>query len=165
MEYTSHYVSPLGAMTMASDGEALTGLWFDGQRYFAQTLDAAHTEKALPVFAETARWLDEYFRGSAPDFTPPLRMKTTAFRRRVWSLLLRIPYGETVTYGQLAAQIAAQTGAARIAAQAVGGAVAHNAVSLIIPCHRVIGADGSLTGYAGGAEKKRRLLAMEQAAK
>ena len=163
MEYTHHYDSPLGGITLASDGEALTGLWFDGQKYFAATLSPEHGEKELPVFALADRWLDFYFRGERPDFTPPLRLRGTAFRRAVWELLLTIPYGQTATYGRIAAALAAQRGLPRMSAQAVGGAVGHNAVSLIIPCHRVVGADGSLTGYAGGTERKLRLLQLEGA--
>ena len=162
MEYTHRYASPLGGITLASDGNALTGLWFDGQKYFAATLDTEHRETALPVFAEADRWLDLYFSGKAPDFTPPLSMKTTAFRRAVWELLLTIPYGSTMTYGEIAALLAQKRGLPRISARAVGGAVGHNAISLIIPCHRVVGADGSLTGYAGGLDRKRRLLALER---
>lgn len=161
MEYTHHYVSPLGGITMASDGEALTGLWFDGQKYFADTLGSLHKEKGLPVFDEADRWLDVYFSGRAPHFTPKLRMKTTAFRRTVWEILLTIPYGQTMTYGQIAEIIAREKGIAGMSAQAVGGAVGHNAISLIVPCHRVVGSDGSLTGYAGGIEKKAKLLALE----
>ena len=162
MEYTHRYASPLGGITLASDGNALTGLWFDGQKYFAATLDTEHRETALPVFAEADRWLDLYFSGKASDFTPPLSMKTTAFRRAVWELLLTIPYGSTMTYGEIAALLAQKRGLPRISARAVGGAVGHNAISLIIPCHRVVGADGSLTGYAGGLDRKRRLLALER---
>ena len=161
MEYIHRYRSPLGGITMASDGEHLTGLWFDGQKYFADTLDAEHKERPLPVFAQADRWLDLYFSGKEPDFTPPLKMKTTEFRKAVWEILLTIPYGKTMTYGEIAAQIAKQRGAATMSAQAVGGAVGHNAISLIIPCHRVVGADGSLTGYAGGIGKKEKLLEME----
>ncbi len=163
MEYTHHYQSPLGGITLASDGEALTGLWFDGQKDFAATLSAAHAERDLPIFEEACRWLDLYFGGADPGFTPALRMRTTAFRKAVWEILLTIPYGTTMTYGQIAERIARQRGAGCVSAQAVGGAVGHNAVSLIIPCHRVIGADGSLTGYAGGVEKKLQLLRMEGA--
>ncbi len=145
---------------MAGSGEGLSGLWFDGQKYYAETLSGEHAERELPVFRETKRWLDIYFSGMIPDFTPPLVMKGTAFRRSVWKILLTIPYGRTMTYGE----IAGQTGAARMSAQAVGGAVSHNPISLIIPCHRVIGADGSLTGYAGGTDRKAFLLRMESAA-
>ena len=163
MEYTHRYDSPLGAVTMASDGQALTGLWFDGQRHFAETLADDHKGKNLPVFELTDRWLEIYFGGAEPGFMPPVRMKTTAFRRAVWEILLTVPYGQTVTYGRIAALLAEKTGVPRVSARAVGGAVGHNALSLIVPCHRVIGADGGLTGYAGGLERKRRLLALEGA--
>ena len=161
MDYTHHYHSPLGGMTMASDGEALTGLWFDGQKYFANTLSAEHSERALPIFDETDRWLAIYFSGKDPGFTPALNMRGTAFRKAVWEILLTIPYGQTMTYGQIADRIEKKPGVCRMSAQAVGGAVGHNAISLIIPCHRVLGADGSLVGYAGGVDKKMRLLQME----
>lgn len=162
MDYIYHYNSPLGGITLASDGEMLTGLWFDGQKYFGDTLDEKREEKKLPVFEQTAEWLDIYFAGKKPDFTPPLSMKTTPFRKAVWEIMLSIPYGQTMTYGQIAERIAAQRGLPHMSAQAVGGAVGHNSISLIIPCHRVVGTDGSLTGYAGGVEKKEWLLAMEQ---
>ena len=158
MDYTWHYASPLGGIMLASDGQALTGLWFEGQRHFAASLDGEHEEKTLPVFDEAARWLDAYFGGREPGFTPPLRPRGTAFRRAVWEQLLTVPCGGTVSYGQLAARL----GLPRAAARAVGGAVGRNPVSLIIPCHRVVGADGSLTGYAGRLERKRRLLALER---
>ena len=163
MDYTQHYDSPLGGITMAGGGERLSGLWFDGQKHFAETLSAEHAEKELPVFSETKRWLDLYFSGKIPDFTPPLEMRGSAFRRAVWEILLEIPYGRTATYGEIAGKMAGRNGAARVPAQAVGGAVSHNPVSLIIPCHRVIGADGSMTGYAGGTDRKTCLLRMEQA--
>ena len=164
MEYTHHYDSPLGGILLASDGSALTGLWFDGQKLFAATLDAEHKEKPLPVFLTAERWLDIYFSGRCPCFTPPLKLKGTAFQKAVWVLLLTIPYGATMTYGEIAAMIARQNGQASMSAQAIGGAVGHNPISLIIPCHRVIGADGSLRGYAGGVEKKLWLLELEKAA-
>ena len=132
MEYVSHYESPFGDITLASDGEALTGLWFDGQKYFADTLDREHTEKVLPVFEQTVRWLDIYFSGRAPDFTPPLSMKTTQFRKAVWEIMLTIPYGKTMTYGEIADRIAKEKGLVRMSAQAVGGAVGHNSISLLI---------------------------------
>lgn len=162
MDYIAHYTSPLGGITLASDGQALTGLWFDGQKYFGASLSGERQERELPVFDRAAEWLDLYFSGRAPEFTPPLAMRTTPFRRAVWELLLAVPYGQTTTYGRLAAQIAQKRGG--MSAQAVGGAVGHNLISLIIPCHRVLGSDGGLTGYAGGLEKKRRLLALEGAA-
>ena len=159
MDYTYHYDSPLGGITLSSDGEALTGLWFDGQKYFADTLDTEHSEKPLPVFDEAAKWLDLYFTGVEPDFTPKLDPRGSAFRRMVWDVLLTIPFGHTMTYGEIAKKLGCRS------AQAIGGAVGHNPISLIIPCHRVVGADGSLTGYAGGVDKKRSLLELEKAAK
>ena len=161
MQYITHYQSPLGGITISSDGSALTGLWFDGQKYFASTLGADYKENDLPVFAEAKRWLDIYFSGREPDFTPPLSLKGSAFRMAVWQILQSIPYGQTITYGDIARQLAAQTGKARMSAQAVGGAVGHNNISIIVPCHRVIGAGGSLTGYAGGIAKKVQLLELE----
>lgn len=160
MEYTCHYFSPLGGITISCDGEALTGLQFDAG---PDTAGPDRNADLSPVLAEAVRWLDIYFSGRAPDFTPPLRMNAAAFRTRVWELLLTIPYGKTVTYAQIAEQIAAERGIPRMSAQAVGGAVGHNGILLIIPCHRVVGADGSLTGYAGGLDRKRRLLALEGA--
>ena len=162
MDCIHHYASPLGGITLASDGEALTGLWFDGQKYFADTLQEEYKEKPLPVFQEADRWLDIYFSGNVPDFTPKLRLRTTSsFRKAVWDILLTIPYGKTMTYGEIAAIIAKQKGIARMSAQAVGGVVGHNPIALIIPCHRVVGKDGSLTGYAGGIDKKAQLLKLE----
>ena len=163
-DYTHHYESPLGGITLASDGESLTGLWFDGQKHFAATLPPDHIEKNLPVFREAMRWLDIYFSGRDPAFTPALSMRATAFRKAVWEVLLTIPYGRTMTYGEIADSVAERTHARSVSARAVGGAVGHNAVSLIIPCHRVIGSDGSMTGYAGGTDRKMRLLQMEGAA-
>ena len=161
MEYVWTYDSPLGSITLASDGEALNGLWFAGQKYYASTLEADHKEKPLPVFRQAVSWLDCYFAGRDPGFTPPLSLKTTSFRQAVWEILLEIPFGRTVTYGELAKRIALRKGGPCLSAQAVGGAVGHNAIALMIPCHRVLGADGSLTGYAGGLWRKRRLLEME----
>ena len=163
MDYTWHYDSPLGGITLASDGEALTGLWFDGQNYFADTLGMEHEVKCLPVFKDTCRWLDIYFSGKAPDFTPMLKMCESPFRKQVWEILLTIPFGRTMTYGEIAAVIAGGDGLKQMSARAVGGAVGHNPISLIIPCHRVVGANGNITGYAGGIEKKRYLLEMERA--
>jgi len=148
---------------MAGDGEALTGLWFDGQKYFACSLAADSRESELPVFLETRRWLDLYFGGSEPGFTPRLKLSGTDFRKSVWNILLKIPYGRTMSYGQIAELIAEGKGIAKMSAQAVGGAVGHNPVSIIVPCHRVIGSDGSLTGYAGGLDKKKWLLTHEGA--
>ena len=163
MDPVSHYDSPIGRMTMASDGTHLIGLWFDGQKYFASTLDKEYEEQDnLPIFEETRRWLDLYFAGEIPVFTPALLMQTSDFRRRVWEILLTIPYGHTMTYGEIARNIARERNLTSMSAQAVGSAVSHNPISLIIPCHRVIGANGSLTGYAGGIERKKWLLEMEK---
>ena len=161
MDYIDHYDSPLGGITLASDGTALTGLWFDGQKYFADNLAEEYEERELPVFAQAVKWLDIYFSGKDPGFTPTLSMRTTAFRKRVWEIMLRIPFGQTMTYGEIACCIAEEKGIPHMSAQAVGGAVAHNSISLIIPCHRVVGSDGSLTGYAGGTDKKIALLKLE----
>lgn len=162
MVYTYHYNSPLGGITMASEEEALIGLWFDGQKYFADSINGEYTEKPLPIFEEVSKWLDIYFSGKEPDFTPPLMMKTTPFRKAVWEVMLTIPYGKTMTYGEIANKIAEKKGIAKMSAQAVGGAVGHNSISLIIPCHRVVGTNGSLTGYAGGIDKKVQLLKLEK---
>ncbi len=163
MTYTYHYQSPLGGITLSSNGTELTGLWFDGQKYFGDTLPKEYEEKTFPVFEQSVRWLDIYFSGKAPDFTPPLCMQTTPFRKTVWEIMLTIPFGETMTYGEIADRIAKQKGLSKMSAQAVGGAVGHNSISLIIPCHRVVGTNGSLTGYAGGIDKKVQLLKLEKA--
>lgn len=161
MDYKWHYDSPLGGITLASDGEALTGLWFDGQIFFADTLSEDSKEKELPIFVRTCHWLDIYFSGKEPDFTPRLKMNTTPFRKAVWEVLLTIPFGKTMTYGEIAKLIAQKRSITQMSAQAVGGAVGHNPISLIIPCHRVVGSKGNLTGYAGGLDKKVKLLRLE----
>ncbi len=161
-DYMYHYDSPLGEIILASDGEALSGLWFRGQKFFGSTLGEAPVQRTLPVFDQAKEWLDIYFSKKAPDFTPPLSLRTTPFRRAVWEILLKIPFGQTMTYGEIAEKTAEQMNRPHMSAQAVGGAVGHNPISLIIPCHRVIGANGSLTGYAGGVDRKRRLLEMEK---
>jgi len=157
MQYTTTYQSPLGEILLAGGGAALTGLWFEGQSYYARTLGESCEKKDLPVFDEAARWLDVYFSGREPDFTPPLSPAGTSFQREVWALLRRIPYGATTTYGALALELGRPVSSAR----AVGAAIGQNPISLLIPCHRVLGAGGALTGYAGGLERKRRLLALE----
>ena len=159
---TIFYESPLGRILLAGDGEALTGLWFEGQRHFAATLPPDARPGEVPAFDQARRWLDLYFDGSAPDFAPPLAPAGTPFRQAVWVLLREVPFGRTVSYGALAAELAARTGKP-VSARAVGGAVGRNPIALLIPCHRVIGADGGLTGYAGGLERKRALLAHEAA--
>ncbi|MDE6760471.1 MAG: methylated-DNA--[protein]-cysteine S-methyltransferase [Lachnospiraceae bacterium] len=163
MKYIHHYNSPIGGITLASDGKALIGLWFDGQKYFGTTLIGEYQLKNLPVFEQADEWLDIYFSGKEPDFMPLLSMETTPFRKAVWEIMLKIPFGETMTYKEIANEIAKQRGQGHMSAQAVGGAVGHNAISLMIPCHRVVGTKGNLTGYAGGIDKKLWLLEMEKA--
>ena len=160
MVYTYHCTSPIGGITLASDGKALAGLWFDGQKYFPHKLISESTKAELPIFMQACNWLDIYFGGKEPSFTPPISLHTTPFRKTVYDILLTIPYGQTMTYGEIANIIANQQGAEHMSAQAVGSA--HNPVSIIIPCHRVVGADGSLTGYAGGLDKKTALLKLEK---
>ena len=161
MTYIYNYASPLGIITLASNGESLTGLWFDGQKFFPHKLISESTEAELPILTQTCNWLDIYFSGRIPDFTPSISLNTTPFRKAVYDILLTIPYGQTMTYGEIANIIAEQNGVERMSAQAVGGAVGHNPISIIIPCHRVVGADGSLTGYAGGLDRKIELLKLE----
>lgn len=164
MIYISKYSSPIGEITMASDGECLTGLWFDGQKYFGNNSDIDNSaEKELSVFEETKKWLDIYFTGDKPNFAPCIKLNGTDFQLMVWDVLLKIPYGEVITYKDIAYQIARQKGIAHMSAQAVGSAVGHNPISIIVPCHRVIGSNGSLTGYAGGLDKKEYLLKLEKA--
>ena len=162
MTYLRKYLSPFGEILLAADEKGLSGLWFVGAKYFGKGLPKDCKEGTTEALEETVHWLDEYFEGKEPTFTPPLHPDGTAFQEAVWRLLLRIPYGETVTYGELAKQLAGEMGLAHMSAQAVGGAVGRNPISLIVPCHRVMGADGSLVGYAGGIEKKEALLRLEQ---
>ena len=154
MNYVSHAETTLGEMLMASDGESLTGLWFVGQKNFAAGLSPDTIERDCAVFDETRRWLDIYFSGRQPDFRPALAPAGSAFRHRVWRRMAEIPWGETASYGEIARAIGS-------AAHPVGGAVAHNPILLILPCHRVIGADGSLTGFDAGIERKLWLLRHE----
>lgn len=163
MVYTCHYDSPLGGILLAADEIGLTGLWFDGQKYFARKLPPEHIQQETPLLREAVRWLDIYFVGQEPDFLPPLHPEGSEFQRSVWEILLTIPYGQTTTYGAIAKQLAEMRGVPRMSAQAVGGAVGHNRISILIPCHRVVGANGSLTGYAGGIGKKEKLLELEGA--
>ena len=156
MEYICHYTSPVCKITIASDGDALIGLWFNGQKYFASTLRITPEEKLIPIFEETIKWLDIYFNGKVPNFTPTLSIRASVFQNEVYKVLLSIPYGQTLSYGAIAQRINCKS------AQAVGSAVAHNPISIIIPCHRVIGKNGDMTGYAGGVDKKVKLLEMEK---
>ena len=162
MQYISHYRSPIGNILLAADEIGLTGLWFEGQKYFALYLDKEREEREVALFEKVKQWLDIYFSGKEPDFTVPLHFTGTEFQNEVWKILCTIPYGQTMTYGEIAKQIAARKGLSRMSAQAVGGAVGRNPVSVIVPCHRVVGAVGSLTGYAGGLDKKEKLLALEK---
>ena len=163
MIYKTHYDSPLGGMLLSADDKGLTGLWFDGQKYFAYGLveSEACEEQENPILNEAKHWMDIYFSGKEPDFDLPISLSGTDFQKKVWGILCTIPYGKTMTYGQIAAQIAAEQGAAHMSAQAVGGTVGHNPLSIIVPCHRVVGANGSLTGYAGGIDRKVKLLTLE----
>ena len=161
MTFTQHYDSPLGGILLAADEVGMRGLWFDGQKYFARDLPAERIEQNTPALAEAKRWLDIYFTGNEPDFLPPLHPVGSDFRQEVWDILLQIPYGQTTTYGEIAQQLAEKHGLPRMSAQAVGGAVGHNEISVIIPCHRVVGTNGNLTGYAGGIDKKMKLLKLE----
>lgn len=162
MTYLTKLASPLGPLSLASDGEAVTGLWLEGQKYFAAGLENETQERAdLPVFRQTEVWLNAYFEKRDLPSLPSLAPRGSEFRRRVWKLLLEIPFGKTTTYGALTERLKAVGVPA--APQAVGGAVGHNPISILIPCHRVVGTGGSLTGYAGGLEKKRFLLELEGA--
>ncbi len=160
MDYKDTLDSPVGRITVASDGDAVIGLWLEGQKYFEATLDDAEQRPDLPVLIEVRAWLSRYFEGSDPGPLPPVDPRGSAFRRNVWRLLAEIPYGQLTTYGDLARRMSEQTGSPA-SARAVGGAVGHNPISIILPCHRVVGAGGSLTGYAGGLANKITLLGLE----
>lgn len=161
MQYTARYKSPLGDILLASDDAGLTGLWFEDQRYFALHLASDHVEKETDILMQAKKWLDIYFSGQDPDFIPPLHVEGTSFHREVCEIMLSIPYGKTMTYGEIAQTIASRRGIRKMSARAVGGAVGHNEISIIIPCHRVVGAKGNLTGYGGGISRKIRLLELE----
>lgn len=163
MFFSTRYPSPVGMLTLACDGAHLTGLWMEGQKYFGGAIPEPMTERDdLPVFRAAKNWLDRYFAGQKPEISElPLHPIGGEFRQEVWKILCEIPYGEVVTYGDIAKKMAAQMGKKTMSGQAVGGAVGHNPISIIIPCHRVVGANGSLTGYAGGVDKKVKLLALE----
>lgn len=162
MIYTHRYSSPLGQILLAADDEGLTGLWFvENQSHMGEGLSESAEERPSPFFDEATQWLDIYFSGRDPGFTPTLHLTGPTFRRHVGELLLRIPYGTTVTYGDLARTIAQERGIERFSSRAVGGAVGHNPISLIVPCHRVLGGGGQLTGYGGGLERKVALLKLE----
>lgn len=162
MQKTAQYTSPLGPIFLAADDAGLTGLWFQGQKYFPAQIADAPDSSDLPIFQEAKRWLDIYFSGREPDFTPPLHLTGTPFQNQVWEILLSIPYGKTMTYGEIARLLADRNGLPRMSPQAVGGAVGHNKLSILVPCHRVVGTNGSLTGYAGGLPRKIALLELEK---
>jgi methylated-DNA-[protein]-cysteine S-methyltransferase len=163
MVYSTHYLSPVGEYMIVSDGENIIGAWMVGQKYFARNAKEEIVKKAeLPVFTVVKNWLDRYFIGEKPTiFELPLLPKGSKFQQDIWDMLCEIPYGEITTYKAIARNIASLYGKDRMSAQAVGGAVGHNPISIIIPCHRVIGSDGSLTGYAGGIDAKLKLLEHE----
>lgn len=162
MKYLARYASPVGEIVMASDGDNLIGLWFDGQKHFLEAIKGEETkEKELPVFRTTREWLNVYFSGKAPGFVPMLKVGGSAFQRAVCEVMSGVPYGETTTYGAVARAVANGAETGRASARAVGGAVGRNPISIIIPCHRVVGSDGSLTGYAGGLDRKIWLLKHE----
>lgn len=161
MQTTCYYQSPLGQILLVADEGGLCGLWFDGGRYYADTVGPDAKLGDSTILALARQWLDEYFAGQAPTWRPPLHIQGTAFQRVVWDQLLKIPYGQVITYGQLAKQVAVQRHQAKMAAQAVGNAVGKNHLSLFIPCHRVVGIHGSLTGYGGGLDRKAALLRLE----
>lgn len=154
--------SPLGDILLSSDGENLTGLWFCGSRYYKKGLEGSPSEAPLGIFDDAEKWLSVYFSGREPDFLPKVRMSGTEFQLAVWKKLTAIPYGKTVTYGEIAEALAADRGIERMSARAVGRAVGLNPVSVIVPCHRVVGADGSLTGFGGGIQRKISLLKLER---
>ena len=161
MTSIQYYHSPIGRLLLSAEEIGLTGVWLEGEKYFAHGLPADRREACTPILADTKRWLDEYFSGKEPDFMPPLHPIGSPFRQAVWQILRRIPYGKTVTYGEIAREMARQKGLPKMSAQAVGGAVGHNEISILIPCHRVVGAKGNLTGYAGGLSRKIQLLTLE----
>ena len=163
MYYSTIYQSPVGLLTLACDGDNLTGLWIDGQKYHGNAIHEAMTEKEdMPVFTTVQKWLDRYFAGENPDVAKlPLAPMGSDFRKEVWNILREIPYGEFISYGDIAKKIAANRNLEYFSSRAVGGAVGHNPVSIIIPCHRVVGANGSLTGFAAGIKVKTKLLELE----
>lgn len=160
--FTHTYFSPLGLMGMTSDGRCLTGLRFEGQRHAPAQLPSPAVSDLPEVFHQAQHWLDLYFGGKIPDFTPPLALESSPFRLAVWEILRSIPYGQTMTYGQIARILADKSGLSGMSAQAVGGAVGHNPICLMIPCHRVVGTKGRLTGYAAGLDRKAYLLELER---
>ncbi|WP_406534259.1 methylated-DNA--[protein]-cysteine S-methyltransferase [Methanobrevibacter sp.] len=157
MYYSTCYASPIGEMLIVSDGEAICGVWFLGQKHFKSSISSDLIESDdLAIFKKAKIWLDRYFNGENPNIDFKLKPEGSEFRKRVWKILSEIPYGETLTYGEIAQKISPS-----MSAQAVGGAVGHNPIAILIPCHRVLGSNGKLTGYAGGLDKKMELLKLE----
>nr|QIM10358.1 methylated-DNA--protein-cysteine methyltransferase [uncultured Alphaproteobacteria bacterium] len=163
MQYTAKYKSPLGEILLSADDTGLTGLWFTDQKYYALYLDKENQEQETPFLRQAKKWLDIYFSGKEPDFKLPLHFIGSEFQNKVWEILYAIPYGKTMTYGEIATVLTQQKGLKKMSARAVGSAVGHNQISIIVPCHRVVGSNGSLTGYAGGIERKKYLLEHEKA--
>ncbi len=163
MQDRGEYHSPLGTIFLTADEEGLTGLWFEEQKQDAGQSVPERGGRERPVFFDAKRWLDLYFSGREPDFTVPVHQTGTAFQKEVWEIVSRIPYGAVTTYGDIARELAARRGIPRISAQAICGAVGHNKIPIFVPCHRVIGSDGSLIGYGGGIERKAALLELEHA--
>ena len=162
MNYIRKYASPAGMLTLASDGESLTGLWIEGQDYFPDLDKTVNQKDDLPVFVQTIQWLNKYFEGTNPGALPPVAPEGTGFRKAVWDVLVKIPYGTLKTYGDVAREVSGNQNGKFVSPRAVGGAVGHNPISIIIPCHRVIGSNNSLTGYAGGLDLKVKLLESEK---
>ncbi len=163
MYYSTTYPSPVGTITLACNDDYLVGAWNEGQKYHGGTVPEAMVEKDnLPIFHAAKKWLDRYFAKEKPAISElPLRPIGSEFRQSVWDILCEIPYGEVITYGDIAKKMAVKTKKENMSSQAVGGAIGHNPISIIIPCHRVVGSNGSLTGYAGGIETKVKLLELE----
>ena len=163
MYYSTTYPSPVGTITLACDGDNLVGLWMEGQKYHGDTIPEEMTKKNdMPVFDAVKKWLDRYFAGEKPAISElPLAPIGGEFRRGVWGILCEIQYGKVTTYGDIAKRMAVKMNKKSMSSQAVGRAVGHNPISIIIPCHRVVGSNGSLTGYAGGISKKVKLLELE----
>ena len=163
--YKAQYKSPIGIITICCDeDEKVVGLFFKNQKYFADNIDGKITENNnLKIFVTVKNWLDKYFAGKKPNIKEiPIKFIGNEFRKSVWKILYEIPYGKVVTYGDIAKQIAKRQGITKMSAQAIGGAVGHNPISIIVPCHRVVGKNGKLTGYAAGLDKKKKLLELEQ---
>jgi methylated-DNA-[protein]-cysteine S-methyltransferase len=161
VEYIHNIKSPVGILTISSDGKNISGLWIEGQKYFAKTLEKDVLEQNLPIFDSVEKWLDIYFSSKEPDFMPPLMPKGSPFQRSIWNILCKIPYGQKTTYGEIAKQFGLENKGGYMSPRAVGNAVGHNPISILIPCHRVIGKNGDLTGYAGGIGIKHKLLQLE----